>query len=76
MTDSYKHVCILTQCVVSAFQDALLHAISEEYVEAVEILLDHEATIHKPGEPHVSRTPTNFSSWPFLSFALSFDQIL
>ena len=34
-------------------KDALLHAISEEYVEAVEVLLDHEQTIHKPGEPHV-----------------------
>lgn len=36
-------------------KDALLHAISEEYVEAVEVLLDHEETIHKKGEPHVSR---------------------
>lgn len=36
-------------------KDALLHAISEEFVEAVEVLLDHEETIHKPGEPHVSR---------------------
>lgn len=35
-------------------KDALLHAISEEFVEAVEVLLDHEETIHKPGEPHVS----------------------
>ena len=26
----------------------------EEFVEAVEVLLDHEETIHKPGEPHVS----------------------
>ena len=36
-------------------KDALLHAINEEYVEAVEVLLEHEETIHKPGEPHVSR---------------------
>lgn len=35
-------------------KDALLHAISEEYVEAVENLLDHEETIHREGEPHVS----------------------
>lgn len=35
-------------------KDALLHAISEEYVEAVEVLLDHEELIHKEGEPHVS----------------------
>lgn len=33
-------------------KDALLHAISEEYVEAVENLLDHEETIHREGEPH------------------------
>lgn len=33
--------------------DALLHAISEEYVEAVEMLLYHEETTHKPGEPYV-----------------------
>lgn len=33
--------------------DALLHAISEEYVEAVELLLCHEETNHKPGEPYV-----------------------
>ena len=35
-------------------KDALLHAINEEFVEAVEVLLDHEETIHKPGELHVS----------------------
>jgi hypothetical protein len=31
-----------------------LHAISEEFVEAVEVLLDHEETLHRDGEPHVS----------------------
>ena len=31
-------------------KDALLHAINEEYVEAVEVLLDHEESIHKDGE--------------------------
>ena len=35
-------------------KDALLHAINEEYVEAVEVLLDHEESIHKEGEPWVS----------------------
>ena len=35
-------------------KDALLHAINEEFVEAVEVLLEHEETIHKEGEPHVS----------------------
>lgn len=33
--------------------DALLHAISEEYVEAVELLLLHEETHHQPGQPYV-----------------------
>lgn len=36
------------------FKDALLHAIKEEYVEAVEILLEWEERIHKPGQPYVS----------------------
>ncbi|KAB7502840.1 Transient receptor potential-gamma protein, partial [Armadillidium nasatum] len=34
-------------------KDALLHAINEEYVEAVEVLLDHEETIHVEGKLHV-----------------------
>ena len=34
-------------------KDALLHAINEEYVEAVEVLLDHEESIHVDGEPWV-----------------------
>ena len=32
----------------------MLHAINEEYVEAVEVLLDHEESIHVEGEPWVS----------------------
>ena len=35
-------------------KDALLHAINEEFVEAVEVLLEHEETIHLEGTPHVS----------------------
>jgi hypothetical protein len=35
-------------------QDALLHAIFEEYVEGVEYLLEWEENHHKPGEPYVS----------------------
>ena len=35
-------------------KDALLHAINEEYVEAVEVLLEHEESVHKEGELHVS----------------------
>lgn len=36
--------------------DALLHAISEEYVEAVEELLQWEETNHKEGQPYVGYT--------------------
>ena len=34
-------------------RDALLHAIDEEYVEAVEVLLENEEMTHKEGELHV-----------------------
>ena len=34
-------------------QDSLLHAIKEEYVEAVEVLLEWEENIHVAGEPYV-----------------------
>ena len=34
-------------------QDALLHAISEEFVEAVELLLDHEECVISAGQQHV-----------------------
>ncbi|XP_015834999.1 transient-receptor-potential-like protein isoform X2 [Tribolium castaneum] len=33
-------------------RDALLHAIHVEFVEAVELLLEHEELIHKDGEPY------------------------
>lgn len=36
-------------------KDALLHAINEEFVEAVELLLDNEDQIHIEGQPHVSQ---------------------
>lgn len=35
-------------------KDALLHSISEEYVEAVETLLLWEEDNHEPGTPYVS----------------------
>ena len=41
-------------------KDALLHAINEEYVEAVELLLEHEETIHREGELHVSQATTYY----------------
>ena len=39
-------------------KDALLHAINEEYVEAVEVLLEHEESIHKDGDLWVRDFPT------------------
>ncbi|KAJ8922843.1 hypothetical protein NQ315_007878 [Exocentrus adspersus] len=33
-------------------RDSLLHAINVEFVEAVELLLEHEELIHKDGEPY------------------------
>lgn len=35
-------------------KDALLQAINAEFVEAVDLLLEHEELIHKQGEPYVS----------------------
>lgn len=35
-------------------KDGLLHAINAEFVEAVELLLEHEELIHKEGDPYVS----------------------
>lgn len=34
-------------------KDSLLHAIDVEFVEAVELLLEHEELIHQEGEPYV-----------------------
>ena len=42
------------RCTVIWFQDSLLHAISEDYVEAVEYLLSWEEVNHQKGEPYVS----------------------
>jgi transient-receptor-potential-like protein len=35
-------------------KDALLHSIDVGFVEAAELLLEHEELIHKDGEPYVS----------------------
>lgn len=35
-------------------KDALLQAINAEFVEAVELLLEHEELIHREGEQYVS----------------------
>lgn len=47
-------VCIVYYYFFLFPQDSLLHAIKEEYVEAVEILLEWEERIHQPGQPYVS----------------------
>lgn len=36
-------------------KDALLQSINAEFVEAVELLLEHEELIHQEGEPYVSQ---------------------
>lgn len=35
-------------------RDSLLHAIDAEFVEAVEVLLEHEEVVHKEGDRYVS----------------------
>lgn len=41
-------------------KDSLLHAIDVEFVEAVELLLEHEELIHQEGEPYVSYFETSY----------------
>lgn len=38
-------------------KDALLHAINEEFVEAVELLLEYEEIVYKEGEKYVKCYP-------------------
>ena len=45
-----------------AVSDSLLHAISEDYVEAVELLLEWEEKHHKEGTPYVIPCPFYFLS--------------
>lgn len=55
----YVHIIIYATFILLLFiQDALLHAIKEEYVEAVEIMLEYEETHHKVGDPYVSSYQT------------------
>ena len=41
-------------------RDALLHAIDEQYVEAVEVLLEYDEMTYKPGDLHVSIITTTY----------------
>lgn len=54
--------CLLTHGASPG--DALLHAISEEYVEAVERLLIHEESIHVPNTLYVSPDRLLFHEQP------------
>lgn len=51
--ENFDLIIVLLECGIEV-GDALLHAISEEYVEAVEELLQWEETHHKEGQPYVS----------------------
>ncbi len=46
-------------------KDALLYAVSEEFVEAVELLLDCEEEKWTKGDPHVSKNITNHKNQNF-----------
>lgn len=52
-------------------KDALLHSISEEYVEAVETLLQWEEQNHEPGTPYVSMLHINLSKAKHTHFNLN-----
>ena len=52
--ESFELIEVLLECGIEV-SDALLHAISEDYVEAVELLLEWEEKHHKEGEPYVSK---------------------
>uniref|UniRef100_A0A0P4WMR0 Uncharacterized protein n=1 Tax=Scylla olivacea TaxID=85551 RepID=A0A0P4WMR0_SCYOL len=52
-------------------RDALLHAIDAEFVEAVEVLLEHEEVVHKEGDKYVSS-----SGGVCVCVHLSFERIL
>ncbi len=52
--ESYELVEALLDTPAIRVGDALLHAINEDFVEAVELLLDWEETHHKDGMPYVS----------------------
>lgn len=47
-------------------KDMLLHAIDVEFVEAVELLLEHEELIHQDGEPYVSHLEIYILSFQIL----------
>lgn len=52
--ESFELIEVLLEAGINV-SDGLLHAISEDYVEAVELLLEWEEKNHKEGTPYVSR---------------------
>lgn len=48
-----------------AVSDGLLHAISEDYVEAVELLLEWEEKHHKEGTPYVCGTQDSINKFQY-----------
>uniref|UniRef100_A0A034VMJ6 Transient receptor potential protein n=2 Tax=Bactrocera TaxID=47832 RepID=A0A034VMJ6_BACDO len=62
--ENFDLIIVLLECGIEV-GDALLHAISEEYVEAVEELLQWEETHHKEGQPYswesVDRNKSTFT---------------
>ncbi|XP_023246118.1 transient receptor potential protein isoform X2 [Copidosoma floridanum] len=62
--ENYDLIMLLLEMGIQV-KDSLLHAIKEEYVEAVEVLLEHEEKIHQPGQPYsweaVDRSASNFT---------------
>lgn len=59
-----------------SLQDGLLHAIKEEYVEAVEILLEWEEKTHKPGQAYVNSISSFFFSLSFGIFFILIDNCI
>lgn len=55
-----------------SLQDGLLHAIKEEYVEAVEILLEWEEKTHKPGQAYVNSIQAYFFLFRLYIFFISY----
>lgn len=50
-----EHLAMVELLIVMGVKtaDSLLHAIDSEFVEAVELLLEHEELVHKEGDPYV-----------------------
>ena len=61
--ESYELVEALLDAPGLKVGDALLHAINEDFVEAVELLLEWEEKNHAEGTPYVSNTSLTNTVW-------------